>query len=115
MSLDSGLENCVCFIRLKKLVYQNIYSIRYHKTTIITTVGQLRMVQRFIAEQMYSNILFFPHTILEWKKYNMQIRRSESFLSFENSLLKIDQPAAKPTYSIHNPIGLKFLIRLRLG
>ena len=45
----------------------------------------------------------------------MQIRRSESFLSFKNSLLKIGQPAAKPTYSIHNHIGLKFLIRLRLG
>ena len=45
----------------------------------------------------------------------MQIRRSESFLSFKHFLLKIGQPTAKPTYNIHNPIDLKFLTRLRLG
>ena len=58
---------------------------------------------------------YFPHTILKWNKLDVQIRRSESFLFFKNSLLKIGQPTAKPTYSIHNPIGLKFLTRLRLG
>ena len=45
----------------------------------------------------------------------MQIGRSESFLPFKNSLLKIGLLTAKPTYNIHNPIGLKFLTRLRLG
>ena len=58
---------------------------------------------------------YFPHTILEWNKLDMQIKRSESFLSFKNSLPKIGQPTAKATYKIHNPIGLKFLTRLRLG
>ena len=42
-------------------------------------------------------------------------RRGQSFLSFKNSFLKIGRPTAKPTYNIPNPIGLKFLIRLRLG
>ena len=45
----------------------------------------------------------------------MQIGRSESFLPFKNSLLKIGLLTAKPAYNIHNPIGLKFLTRLRLG
>ena len=45
----------------------------------------------------------------------MQIRRSESFLSFKHFLLKIGQPTAKPTYNIHNPIDLKFITRLRFG
>ena len=58
---------------------------------------------------------YFPHIILEWNKLDMQIRRSESFLSFENSLLNIDRPTAKPTYNLHNSIGLKYLTRLRLG
>ena len=58
---------------------------------------------------------YFPHTILEWKKFDMQIRRSEAFLPFKNSLPKIGQPTAKPACNIHNPIGLKFLTRLRLG
>ena len=43
------------------------------------------------------------------------MRRSESYLYFKNSLLKVGRPTAKPTYNIHNPIGLKFLTRLRLG
>ena len=58
---------------------------------------------------------YLPYTILEWNKLNMQIRRSESFLPFSKSLLKIDPPAAKPTYNIHNRIGPKFHTRLRLG
>ena len=60
--------------------------------------------------------IFYCRTdVLELNKLDMQIRRSESFLSFKNSLLKIGRPIAKPTYNIHNPIGLKFLTRLRLG
>ena len=58
---------------------------------------------------------YFPLTILEWNTLDMQIRRSESFLSSKISLLKIGRPTAKPTYNIHNPIGFKFLTRLRLG
>ena len=58
---------------------------------------------------------YFSYTILVWNKLDMQIRRPESFLSFKNSLLKIGRQTAKPTYNIHNPIGLKFLTRLRLG
>ena len=58
---------------------------------------------------------YFSYTILEWIKLDMEIRRPDSFLSFKNSLLKIDQLAAKPTYNIHNTISLKFCTRLRLN
>ena len=57
---------------------------------------------------------YFPHTISEWNKLDMQIRRWESFLSFKISLLKIGRPTAKPSYKIHNSMGLKFLTRLKL-
>ena len=53
---------------------------------------------------------YFPHTILEWNKPDMQIRRSESFLSFKNSLLKISRPTPEPTYKIHNPLVGNFLL-----
>ena len=36
-------------------------------------------------------------------------------MSFKNYLLRVGRPTAMPTYGIHNPIGLKFLTRLRLG
>ena len=40
---------------------------------------------------------YFPYTILEWNKLDMQMRRSASFLSFKNSLLKTGRLTAKPT------------------
>ena len=57
----------------------------------------------------------FLYIPLERKKLDMQIRKSESFFSIKNSLLKIGWPTSKLTYKIHNPIDLKFLTRLRLG
>ena len=45
----------------------------------------------------------------------MKIRKANSLMSFKNYLLKVGRPTAMPTYGIHNPIGLKFLTRLRLG
>ena len=48
----------------------------------------------------------FPYTILEWNKFDVWIRKSEFFLSFRNSLLKIGRPTVKPTNNIHNPNGL---------
>ena len=35
-------------------------------------------------------------------------------ISFKNSLLKIGRPMPKPTFNIHNPLGLKLLRCLRL-
>ena len=72
-------------------------------------------VETFYCRTDVFKYSYFPHTISEWNKLDMQIRRSESFLSFKNSLLKIGRPTAKPTHNIHNPISLKFLTSLRLG
>ena len=70
---------------------------------------------RINSNYLNIQIFLFLITILEWIKLDMEIRRPDSFLSFKNSLLKIDQLAAKPTYNIHNPISLKFCTRLRLN
>ena len=72
-------------------------------------------VETFYCRTDVFKYSYFPHTISEWNKLDMQIRRSESFLSFKNCLLKIGRPTAKPTHNIHNPISLKFLTSLRLG
>ena len=53
---------------------------------------------------------YFPHTILEWNKLNIQIRRWKSLLSFKNYLLKIGRPTAKPTYNVHNSLVWNFLL-----
>ena len=67
------------------------------------------MLHHFFCRAGVFKYSYFPHNILEWNKIDMPIRQSESFFSFKNSLLKIGSPTAKPTYNIHNPIGLKFL------
>ena len=43
------------------------------------------------------------------------LHNSKSYNIFKNSLLEIGRPMPKPTFNIHNPLGLKLLTRLRLG
>ena len=57
---------------------------------------------------------YFPHTILEWNKLDMQIRRPEYLLAFKIFLLEMGRPTDKPTFNIHQATGLKFLTSLRL-
>ena len=68
-----------------------------------------------LLENRCIQIFLFPtyHSRMEQNWYeNKKIR---SFLSFKNSLLKIGQLTAKPTYNIYNPNDMKFLTRLRLA
>ena len=66
------------------------------------------MLQFFIVEQI-------SLTILEWNNLDINIGKANSLMPFKNSLLRVGRPTAMPTYSIHNPIGLKFPTRLRLA
>ena len=58
---------------------------------------------------------FFPYVIVEWNKLDINLRNAKSFLIFRNSLLKIGRPIQNPIYNIHDPMGIKYLTRLRLG
>ena len=58
---------------------------------------------------------FLSHVIVEWNKLDINLRNAKSFLIFRNSLLKIGRPIQNPIYSIHDPMGIKYLTRLRLG
>ena len=57
---------------------------------------------------------FFPYTVVEWNKLDLDIQKPKSYAIFRNALLKIDQPNQCSVYVIHNPMGLKLLSRLRL-
>ena len=57
---------------------------------------------------------FFPYTIVEWNKLDLDIQKPKSYAIFRNALLKIDQPNQCSVYIIHNPMGLKLLSRLRI-
>ena len=54
---------------------------------------------------------FFPYTIIEWNKLDIDIRKSKSSATFRNTLLKLGRPIQRAIYSISNPVavGLKLL------
>ena len=58
---------------------------------------------------------FFPYCIKEWNNLDSSIRNSKSVDIFRNSLLKFLRPKGFSVYGIHNPLGLKLLVRLRVG
>ena len=58
---------------------------------------------------------FCPYTITEWNKLDLDVRKSRSYATFRNTLLKLGRPIQRTIYSINNPVGLKLLTRLRLG
>ena len=58
---------------------------------------------------------FFPYSIIEWNKLDINLCNAKSFLIFRNSLLKIGRPMQNSIYNIHDPVGIKYLTRLRLG
>ena len=57
---------------------------------------------------------FFPCTIVEWNKLDITLRNAKLLLIFKNSLLKIGR-YLKSIFKIHDPLGIKFLTRMRLG
>ena len=83
--------------------------LRTWKTPMEAKVCNFGTKSRKLSQIQYS---YFPCTILECNKLDVGIRKSKSFLSFRNSLLKIGGPTVKPTNNIHNPIGLIFISRL---
>ena len=58
---------------------------------------------------------FFPYTIVEWNKLDVTLRNAKLLLIFKNSLLKVGRPIQNSIFKIHDPLGIKFLTRLRLG
>ena len=58
---------------------------------------------------------FFPSTIIEWNKLDPGLRKGESLSFFKTNILKFIRPSPNSVYNCHNPKGLKFITRLRLG
>ena len=56
-----------------------------------------------------------PSHIIEWNKLDHNIRNSSSSNIFRKSILKFIRPSANSLFNCHNPKGIKFITRLRLG
>ena len=67
----------------------------------------------FNAKHKYFWNSFFPSTAIEWNKLDNDIRNSESDSAFKKQILKSIRPSPNNTFNMHNPHGIKLLIRLR--
>ena len=56
-----------------------------------------------------------PYLVREWNRLSTEIRSSTSCQEFRKSLLSFVKPACSSLFSIHCPVGVKLLVRLRLG
>ena len=75
----------------------------------------IEAVETFYCRTNLFKYSFFPYTIVEWNKLDYALRSEKSYLIFRKTLLQIGRPIADSVYFVHNPLGLKFLTRLRLG
>ena len=58
---------------------------------------------------------FIPYVVREWNKRSTEILNSTSYQQFRKSLLSFIKPTCSSLFSIHHPVGVKLLVRLRLG
>ena len=78
------------------------------------TRSQANIQQFFTRTEAFKNS-FFPYVIQEWNNLDITLRNSSSISIFKNSILKLVRPKGNSVFSVHNPVGIKFLNRLRLG
>ena len=58
---------------------------------------------------------FIPYVVREWNRLSTEIRYSTSCQEFRKSLLSFIKPTCSPLFSIHHPVVVKLLVRLKLG
>ena len=58
---------------------------------------------------------YFPAAIKEWKRLDIDIRKSDSMSIFKKRILSFIRPLLNKVSNYPNPQGLKLLTRLRLS
>ena len=72
-------------------------------------------IPSFLAKHDYFKNSFFPSAITEWNKLDSYISNADSFEVFKKRILEFVRPLPNSIYNIHNPLGIKYLTRLRIG
>ena len=69
----------------------------------------------FKVKHNYFKNSFFPSTVIEWNKLDLNIHNSKSLTSFKSKVLKFISPSENSIFLCNNPKGIRLLTRLRLG
>ena len=67
------------------------------------------------ANNYYFMNTFFPSTITERNKLDLDLCKSASLSIFKSSLLRFVRPLESSVFTCHNHIGIKYLTRIRFG
>ena len=105
---------CVFFKVFHEKSPRYLYDIIPEHNQIFSFRNRLRIPNIFRRTEFFRNSIF-PSAINEWNNLESQIIESETFSIFRSSLLKQIRPNARSTFNILNPLGIKYLTRLRLG
>ena len=76
--------------------------------------AKLELSQFFTRTKSFSNS-FFPYCIKEWNKLDTKIENLPSLSTFKKALLVFCKTEENSLFNVHNPIGVKYLNRLRLN
>ena len=71
-------------------------------------------IPSFVAKHDYFKNSFFPSAITERNKLDCYNRSADSFKVFKKRVLSFIRPMPNSIYNIHNPLGVKYLTRLRM-
>ena len=91
-----------------------LYSIVPHHNQIFNFRNRNRIPNIFCRTESFRNS-FFPSVISEWNKLEKNIATAETFSFFRSCLLKQIRSSGNSIFNISNPLGIKYLTRLRLG
>ena len=72
-------------------------------------------IPTFFARHDYFKNSFFPSAITEWNKLDCFVKNADSFHVFKKHILSFIRLLPNSIFNIHNPLGIKYLTRLRIG
>ena len=76
--------------------------------------SSLELSQFFSRTKSFSNS-FFHYRIKEWNKLDTKIKNLPSLSTFKKAILVFCKTEEDSLFNVHNPIGVKYLNRLRLN
>ena len=69
----------------------------------------------FKTKHIFFKISFFHLTVIEWNKLDTNLRRWDSYNVFRSNILTFMRPSSNFFLDCHNPIGVKYITRIRLS
>ena len=93
-------------------LFQNIPNAQRQSHRQTRNSGKIPSI--FVKHDYFKNS-FFPSAIIEWNKLDCYTKNSDSFAIFKKRILEFIRPKPNIIFNIHNPLGIRYLTRLRVG